>query len=420
MSTVRSAVFGKIPTEPSDLREAARLEALHRLDMLDGPGDETLDRIARLIVKIFGVDQSIVSFIDAHRQWYIASQGAAVSQVDRKETFCRHTLSNVEPLVVRDASQDPRFSDNPHVTARGGVRFYAGAPLRTKDGHNVGTVCAIGRTPRMFSAAEEMILTDLTQMAMDFIELKRQATTDGLTGALNRRAFREESEREIALAARHRHAVAMIGFDLDFFKKVNDTYGHAAGDTVLVAVSEAVKATLRSGDIFGRMGGEEFSILLPHTDREGATAVAEKLREAIAALAFEFDGEPVGITASFGLSRLSLIARDLDTLMAHADAALYASKAEGRNRHSVWEPTAETGQAARRRVLKSGQVLFNDRHSVIDCTIRSLGEDGAGLDVVTSSGIPETFTLLIRSDGYETKCRVVSRAERHLEVTFAA
>jgi diguanylate cyclase (GGDEF)-like protein len=415
---VRGAVFGKFPTEPADVRETARLAALEKLDILDSPHDESLDRIARLIIQIFGVDQSVVSFIDSHRQWYMASEGMQRSEVTRQESFCRHTILGQEPLVVRDASRDPRFAESPHVTARGGVRFYAGAPLRTREGHNVGTVCAIGTKPRMFSAAEEMVLLDLTQLAMDIIELKRQATTDGLTGILNRRAFREESERAIALAARHHTNLAVICFDLDHFKAINDTYGHAAGDEVLVEVTEVVKATLRSGDILGRVGGEEFSIVLPHTDREGALAVAEKLRQAVAGLAFTFDDKPVRVTASFGLSRLSLIAKDLDTLMAQSDAALYRSKFEGRNRHSIWEPTPETGQSARRRVLKAGQVLFNERRSAIDCTIRTLGEDGAGLDVANSNGIPQQFTLLIRSDGFETNCSVVSRAERHLEVTF--
>ncbi|MGV3553225.1 sensor domain-containing diguanylate cyclase [Rhizobium sp.] len=416
---VRGAVFGKIPLEPADAREAARLAALEKLDVLDSPKDETLDRIARLIIQIFGVQTSVVSFIDSHRQWYMAAEGTAVREVPRKETFCRHTIGGTEPLVVRDASQDPRFADSPHVTARGGVRFYAGAPMRTRDGQNVGTVCAIGTAPRMFSAAEEMILTDLTQLAMDFIEMKRQATTDGLTGILNRRAFREDAERAISLATRHHESLAMIGFDLDHFKSINDTYGHKAGDEVLVAVTAAVRKELRSADIFGRVGGEEFAVVLPHTDREGVISVAEKLREAIAALEFGFNGKPVKVTASFGLCRLSLVTRDLDALTVNADAALYRAKAEGRNRHVIWEPTADSGQTIRRRVLKSGHILINERRSVIDCTIRSLGEDGAGLDVINSTSIPDSFDLAIRSDGFETRCRVMERTERHLEVTFS-
>lgn len=416
----RGAVFGKIPVEPADMHEAARLAALERLDILDSPQDETLDRIARLIIQIFDVQQSVVSFIDSHRQWYMASEGMWAREVDRKETFCRHTLTETQPLVVRDASTDPRFSNNPHVTARGGVRFYAGAPLRTKDGQNVGTVCAIGNKPRMFSAEEEMILTDLTQLAMDFIEMKRQATTDGLTGILNRRAFREEAERAITHATRHRENLALICFDLDHFKAINDTYGHKAGDEVLMDVTAAVKTALRSGDVFGRVGGEEFCVVLPHTDREGAIATAEKLRQAIADIAFEFDGKPVSVTASFGICRMSLVARDLDTLTINADAALYRAKADGRNCHSIWEQTAESGLAVRRRVLKSGQILINERRSVIDCTIRSLGDDGAGLDIINSSGIPDRFDLVIRTDGFETRCRVTERTDRHLEVTFAA
>lgn len=416
----RGPAFGKSAAVSPDLRETARLAALEKLDILDSPRDETLDRIARLIIQIFGVDSSIVSFIDSHRQWYMASQGMQRDEVGRRDTFCQHTLEGVQPLVVRDASTDPRFAENPHVTSVGGVRFYAGVPLRTREGHNVGTVCAIGNAPRMFSAKDEMILTELTQLAMDFIELNRQATIDGLTGILNRRAFREDAERAIALAARHRTNLAVVGFDLDFFKSINDTHGHAAGDQVLVAATGAIRDALRVGDIFGRVGGEEFLIVLPNTDRDGALVVAEKLRQAIAALAFDFDGVARSVTASFGLARLSLVARDLDTLTAHADAALYKSKAEGRNRCTLWEPVPDNGQTARRRVLKAGQILFNDRRSAIDCTIRSIGEDGAGLDIVNGTGIPDTFSLLIRADGFETTCRIVSRAERRLEVAFSA
>lgn len=414
-----NAIFGRVPVEPAEITETARLAALDRLDILDSPHDVALDRIARLIIQIFGVDGSVVSFIDSHRQWYMASEGMLRSEADRQDTFCKHTIAGIDPLVVRDASMDPRFAENPHVTASGGVRFYAGAPLRTSDGHNVGTVCAIASTPRMFSAEDEMILTDLAQLAMDFIELKWVATTDGLTKILNRRAFREESERAIALAGRHRESLAVICLDLDHFKRINDTYGHPAGDGVLVAVSEAVKRELRSGDIFGRVGGEEFTIVLPHTDREGAAVVAEKLRQSIGSLTFDFNGETVGITASFGLSRLSLAAKDFDSLTASADVALYRAKSEGRNRVSVWEPATDIGQSARQRVLKAGQILFNERRSIVDCTIRSLGEDGAGLDVSASTGIPDTFALLIRADGLETTCRVTHRTERHLDVTFA-
>ena len=414
----RGAVFGKVPTDAVHIREEARLAALEQLDFLDTPHDAALDRIARLITQVFNVERSVVSLIDSHRQWYMASEGMGFDEVARKETFCQHTIANGEPLVVRDASTDPRFADNPHVTARDGVRFYASVPLRTRNGQSVGTVCAIGNTPRMFTAAEEMILKDLTDLAMDFIELKQVATTDGLTGALNRRAFKEEGARAAAFAGRHRSDLAAVCLDLDHFKRINDTYGHAAGDQVLVAVANAVRSTLRSSDIFGRVGGEEFAIVLPQTDEEGARAVAEKLRQAVRALSFVFNGVPVTVTASFGIARLSLVARDLDALLINADIALYRAKSEGRDRCIVWEAIAEAGQSARRRVLKSGQILFNDRRSAFDCTVRSLGEDGAGLDVAMSAGIPERFMLLIKSDGLEAACRMVSRNERHVEVAF--
>jgi hypothetical protein len=96
-----------VALEAVDLREQARLEALARLDVMDDVRDESLDRIARLIIQIFGVESSIISFIDSHRQWYMASQGMQRSEVDREETFCKHTIAGIAPLIVRDASTDP-------------------------------------------------------------------------------------------------------------------------------------------------------------------------------------------------------------------------------------------------------------------------------------------------------------------------
>lgn len=403
----------------ADPNEDARLEALDQLDILDTPPEEAFDRVTRLIREVLGVRIALVSVIDAHRQWYKSCTGLEATEAARPSTFCTHAIRQSGPLIISDATKDPRFANNPSVTGEPHIRFYAGFPLRTKEGFTVGTVCAIDTEPRDLTVSEAAILADLAQMAMDLMQLRQLATVDGLTGALSRKAFRDEGLRSISLAQRHKHHLSCVSFDLDHFKAINDNHGHAAGDAVLSEIVAACRGELRGADPVGRLGGEEFAVLLPHTDRAGALDVAEKLRSAVKRQRFEFDSKPLRVTASFGVATLDLATKDIDTLLAHADSALYEAKAAGRDRCVGWrrpEPAVERNP--RRRVLKSGQIHFNNRMSTIDCTVRSLGPDGAGIDVTSSIGVPERFNLSVPSDALDPRCRVVSRSERHLEVEF--
>ena len=407
-----------LPLVTEDIAESERLDALNRFDVIDTPREEAFDRITRLIRNIFDLPVAIVSMIDGHRQWYKACEGLDNREVSRDETFCRYTLQDMTPLVVPDARDDARFALNPMVTAGPQIRFYAGVPLRTNDGHNIGTVCAIGFEPRAFSPRETAILSDLAALAMDELELRLLASVDALTGVLSRRAFKEQAAHALALAQRHRHGLACIAFDLDHFKSINDNHGHATGDKVLAAVAEACRGQLRATDIFGRLGGEEFAVILPHTDRARVGGVAEKVRQAIERIAIRNGGTAIPVTSSFGTAALDARTGDIDTLLANADAALYEAKAGGRNRCVAWRLPSDAPAGPRRRVLKAGRILFNNRMSSIDCTVRTIGEDGAGLGVSSPVGVPETFNLQIRSDAFETRCRIVSQAERHIEVKF--
>ncbi len=399
--------------------EARRLEALDRLDILDTPKEEAFDRIARLIRNIFDMPIGTVSLIDGHRQWIKASQGLAAQEIDRNSSFCSLTIQSDQPLIVPDALDDPRFRENPHVSGEPHVRCYAGMPLTTHDGYNVGTLCAIGYEPRAFGDREIEILSDLARVTMDEIELRQLATTDNLTGLMSRGAFREEAEKAIGLALRHKHNLSFVAFDLDHFKSINDRFGHAMGDVVLRGVAQACLENQRQTDHFGRVGGEEFGILLPHTDRAGAMEAAEKLRLAIEQLTFAAASEKIGVTASFGIASLDLETKELDILLAHADAALYEAKGAGRNRCIGWKRASTAIDHPRRRVLKAGRIIFNNRSSTIDCTVRTLGETEAGLDVTHSAGVPEKFVLAIPSDNFEARCRIVSQTDRHLEVEFS-
>jgi diguanylate cyclase (GGDEF)-like protein len=183
-------------------------------------------------------------------------------------------------------------------------------------------------------------------------ELKQASNTDFLTGLLNRRAFTAIADGQIGAARRHGWPLALILYDIDHFKKVNDRHGHATGDAVLVAIAQLSKRMFRDGDFVARHGGEEFVALAPHCDVEAALVLAERLRAAIEAADIELPGgdSPGGtlrVTASFGVVALRHPVDDLDALLQGADHALYAAKDAGRNRVMRGAPRfiAEPGAA---------------------------------------------------------------------------
>jgi diguanylate cyclase (GGDEF)-like protein len=167
--------------------------------------------------------------------------------------------------------------------------------------------------------------------------VKRQAVTDELTGLANRRSFREQLETELSRAERFGNPVSLVVADLDDFKLVNDHFGHQAGDDVLRAFADILRGRIRSVDLAARLGGEEFSILLPETGLDGAEALAESLRIAVAELAVPVDSSEVRVTASFGVAAFPQT-HTADELMTAADLALYRAKRRGKNRVSTESP----------------------------------------------------------------------------------
>lgn len=177
--------------------------------------------------------------------------------------------------------------------------------------------------------------------------LARHALTDGLTGLPNRRHFDRGLADMLGRATRRRQPFSLALIDVDLFKRFNDTHGHLAGDACLVAVARAMADTIRPSDLIARYGGEEFALLLPDTTAEEALAVAERLRQAIAAIDLShLPGSPAAISASLGVATRSAGDRAAgEDLIARADAALYAAKNEGRNRvrHAADLPANDDG-----------------------------------------------------------------------------
>jgi diguanylate cyclase (GGDEF)-like protein/PAS domain S-box-containing protein len=191
-------------------------------------------------------------------------------------------------------------------------------------------------------------LTQLNQelelrVAQRTLELERLATTDPLTDAHNRRFLMARAEIEMAQARRQGSALSMVMFDIDFFKRINDSHGHISGDRVLVALSQAVRKEMRLGDTFARVGGEEFVLLLPQSDAAQALLVAERLRHMIAHMDIQAGADLVlRITSSFGVATRTQTLDGVDALYLAADTALYQAKDAGRNRVVAFEAPAHS------------------------------------------------------------------------------
>lgn len=167
-----------------------------------------------------------------------------------------------------------------------------------------------------------------------YARVQKLSVTDPLTGLYNRRGFFKAGQHEMKRAERYGHPLSTIIFDLDHFKKVNDTYGHTVGDRVLEAVASRCKGALREVDIFGRYGGEEFAVLLPETTLDDAYGVAERLRHS-AAEPIEAGEVTLTVTISLGVAASGKDTAELHDLLRRADRALYEAKASGRNRTCV-------------------------------------------------------------------------------------
>jgi len=174
-------------------------------------------------------------------------------------------------------------------------------------------------------------------------ELAEQARTDPLTGALNRRAMEEAALRETTRSIRYGHLPCMIVLDIDHFKHLNDTRGHAAGDAALQSLVNQIKPMMRVNDVLARTGGEEFTILLPNTTASAGIMAAERVRQTVEALEVPFEDEPIRFTISAGVAQLDPAQGGWEGMMRRADAAMYEAKESGRN--SV-RPIAKFNEAA--------------------------------------------------------------------------
>jgi diguanylate cyclase (GGDEF)-like protein/PAS domain S-box-containing protein len=181
------------------------------------------------------------------------------------------------------------------------------------------------------------------QIEIAYLRERQLARTDGLTGLNNLRYFNELAGHAFEVARRYHHPLSLLMFDIDNFKNVNDTGGHSSGDQVLIQTAQVVNAQLRTADIFGRIGGDEFVIIMPGINTQQAFQMAERIRTEVARLTIEIAKHPISVTISLGIAGIEENPNDdtVETLIQHADKALYAAKAAGRNQTFIYQPEGE-------------------------------------------------------------------------------
>ena len=319
------------PDYPIPANEEQRLRALRRFAVLDTAEDPEFKRIVELASAVLGVPIALVSLVDRDRQWFLARHGLEAQQTPRAMAFCAHAIAEPELMEVPDALDDPRFNTNPLVVDEPKIRFYAGVPLRTGDGYNLGTLCAIDRKPRVLDPNQRVMLQLMADLVMRELELRQRSMQCPVTGLYNRSVFFRFGQQEFEQARAQGYSLALFNFDIDDFRQINIRWGHQAGDQVLLDVCAVAQQQLGHEDLFGRIGDEEFSVLLVNASISRATQLAEEIRQAIAAMPGVFDQSDYHLNISGGITQLADRDQSFADLFYRADQALYLAKGNGRD-----------------------------------------------------------------------------------------
>lgn len=310
--------------------------------------DDVLDHILDHIGAIVEYDALTVFLFEDQHIRSVRYRTAHEQALDPHATL-RITLADVpmmqalrdsrQPHILADTQIDPRWK---HIVGMERVRSLLSAPFDIR-GHVAGAITLASTTPNFFTpnhAERLMAFASQAAVAIDNAQLYEQAqhlsVTDPLTELQNRRAFFESARLEFERHRRYGGALAIILADIDHFKRLNDTYGHAAGDRALHEVAQRIKQTIRTVDSAARYGGEEFVILMPATSAHAALDVAERLRLIIAETPITSTDQTFTLTISLGIAEADPTCRDLDDLLKRADQAMYAAKEAGRNRTKLY------------------------------------------------------------------------------------
>lgn len=311
---------------PKPIDENRRLAALRGSGILDTPPEERFDRITRIAKRLFDVPIALVSLVDEHRQWFKSRQGLEAQETPRDISFCGHAILSPEVLVIADARDDQRFRDNPLVTGPPNIRFYAGCPLALSNGEIIGTLCIIDRVPRTFDGEDEAVLRDLAKVVERELAALELAIMDELTQLCNRRGLEHRCSQSLEMCRRLGEPSVLLYFDLDGFKRINDSFGHFEGDKALQEFALALMNTFRASDVLGRIGGDEFAVLVTSVSAEQTESLVRRLEQMLEGRELS-SGRDYEVRFSVGAVAFDPSRhRNISELMKEADELMYRKK----------------------------------------------------------------------------------------------
>ena len=304
--------------------------------------DDKLQQLLQIGCERLDLPYGFVTDIEAgtHRVVTAVGDHPAIQNetTDLENTLCRKTLEQDDMVVYRDIASE--LSGEEHAHTQFGLNCYIGAQLRAR-GELEGTICFMSKESRErpFDEAHRTFVRLLAAWIGGELEreayleaIEQKARTDSLTKLPNREEVIRALEEELERARRHDHDVTFLLIDLDHFKRINDQYGHWIGDEVLRAIGILLQEETRTSDVAGRYGGEEFAVVVPHADLEGATRLAQRITDTLRDRTISTEQGDVEITCSVGVTQYQGTEDDAKAIVKRADRALYRAKEEGRDR----------------------------------------------------------------------------------------
>ena len=319
------------PQFPIPLNEPHRLRELERYGLDDGTDDPHLCRILDLTADVLQMPIGLISLVEQNCQRFLCRHGLEASSTPRDMAFCAHAIAGDEPLIVVDALDDERFANNPLVLGPPHIRFYAGVPLRTQRGYNLGTLCVIDSTPRTLSPQQQRQLSAFAALLMREIEWRHLRGLCPLTGLHRRESFFVLAQKEFGRAQQNHWPLALLSFDIDNFRQINMRWGHAAGDQVLVDLVSLCQTMIDEDDLMARIYDEEFSVLIVGKDDAAALALGELVRHSLTQMHGVFSTSEYRVCISGGISALGSLDGAFEDLFGRAEQALMLAKNNGRN-----------------------------------------------------------------------------------------
>ncbi len=303
---------------------------------------ELLKAVATSATDLVAADTCSIMLLDEGRAELLSKASCGLTPAEEAgirfrmgEGIAGWVAEHTAPALVTDVSTDPRFKavDGQQTD----IRAMLVVPLATREG-TIGVICTTSRQAGAFGKDHEDLLSYLGNSIVKDIEnarLYRLSITDTLTKAYNRQYLYQRLPDELERSRRYGDPLCVALFDVDFFKKLNDTHGHPAGDFVLKEITRIAQEQIREVDALVRYGGEEFLILLPKTGLQGARSIAERFRKSVEDAVFPWSDRQLSVTVSVGLASLSAEVNSDEVLLKRADDALYRAKSTGRNRVEV-------------------------------------------------------------------------------------